>query len=268
MPWAARSRTSWSPSGGRRGARTACVPGRPAGPGVRVVRRGRGRAAAARRHPADRRGPLRQSARPAAADARPGPHVRLLGPAARRGPLRPHPRVPGHPLRPGRLAPLRRPARPCPPASRQRAGPPRPARTAGAGAAPVRGRRRGAGRGAAGGAAGARAHHVRPGDGDGPASPAQAGPAGRGTGGGGVMNRLEREAAARRIMERVQPVPPPDLYEDVVRRGSRLLRRRTAVRRLLWLLLVAGLVAFTVWALTVQPWVEPPSDTTPPLTDW
>ncbi|MFF9621778.1 hypothetical protein [Streptomyces griseosporeus] len=82
------------------------------------------------------------------------------------------------------------------------------------------------------------------------------------------MNRLEREAAARRIMERVQPVPPPDLHEAVVRRGSRLLRRRTAMRRLLWLLLLAGVVAFTVWALTAQPWVEPPSETTPPLMDW
>ena len=41
-----------------------------------------------------------------------------------------------------------------------------------------------------------------------------------------------------------------------------------AVRRLMWLLLLAAIVAFVVWALMVQPWVEPPSDTTPPLTGW
>ncbi|MFF3844972.1 hypothetical protein [Streptomyces sp. NPDC002328] len=82
------------------------------------------------------------------------------------------------------------------------------------------------------------------------------------------MNRPEREAAVRQIMERVTPRVPPELHEDVVRRGDRLLRRRTLARRLLWLALGAAVVAFTVWALTVQPWVEPPSETTPPLTNW
>ncbi|MFF8970643.1 hypothetical protein [Streptomyces sp. NPDC014995] len=82
------------------------------------------------------------------------------------------------------------------------------------------------------------------------------------------MNRTEREAAVRQIMERAVPRVPPELHADVVRRGSRMLRRRTVVRRLLWLLLCAGVVAFAVWAVTAQPWVEPPSETTPPLTDW
>ncbi|WP_217246926.1 hypothetical protein [Streptomyces sp. AC602_WCS936] len=82
------------------------------------------------------------------------------------------------------------------------------------------------------------------------------------------MNRLQREAAARRIMEQSTSRVPPDLYADAVRRGSRMLRRRTAVRRVMWLLLCAAAVAFTVWALTVQPWVEPPSETTPPVTGW
>ncbi|MFL4906672.1 hypothetical protein ACJ6WF_26650 [Streptomyces sp. MMS24-I2-30] len=82
------------------------------------------------------------------------------------------------------------------------------------------------------------------------------------------MNRPEREAAARRIMERVPPPVPPDLYPEVVRRGSRELRRRTAARRLLWLVLCAAAVAFAVWAVTARPWVEPPSRTTPPLTGW
>ncbi|GEC05723.1 hypothetical protein SSP24_33780 [Streptomyces spinoverrucosus] len=82
------------------------------------------------------------------------------------------------------------------------------------------------------------------------------------------MSRVEREAAARRIMEQTPPRVPPDLCADAVRLGDRLLRRRTLALRLAWLLLWAATVAFTVWALTVRPWVEPPSETTPPLTGW
>nr|WP_203613535.1 hypothetical protein [Streptomyces rochei] len=69
-------------------------------------------------------------------------------------------------------------------------------------------------------------------------------------------------------MEQSPPRVPPELYADAVRRGGRVLRRRTAVRRLLWVVLAAVVVAFTVWALTVRPWVEPPSETTPPVTGW
>ncbi|MFH8800223.1 hypothetical protein ACH4F6_11600 [Streptomyces sp. NPDC017936] len=82
------------------------------------------------------------------------------------------------------------------------------------------------------------------------------------------MNRPEREAAVRQIMERAVPRVPPELHAEVVRLGGRMLRRRALVRRLLWLLLSAAVVAFAVWAVTAQPWVEPPSETTPPLTDW
>ncbi|MEU9447655.1 hypothetical protein [Streptomyces sp. NPDC048277] len=82
------------------------------------------------------------------------------------------------------------------------------------------------------------------------------------------MNRAEREAAARRIMEQAPSPVPPDLYGEVVRRGGRMLRRRRRVRRLLWLLLCAAVVAFTVWAMLVRPWVEPPSTTTPPIVGW
>nr|WP_202437903.1 hypothetical protein [Streptomyces sp. SID5910] len=69
-------------------------------------------------------------------------------------------------------------------------------------------------------------------------------------------------------MQQSPPPVPPELYADVLRRGSRMLRRRTAARRLMWLVLCAAAVAFTVWALTVRPWVEPPSETTPPVTGW
>ncbi|MFE1292072.1 hypothetical protein [Streptomyces sp. NPDC058751] len=83
------------------------------------------------------------------------------------------------------------------------------------------------------------------------------------------MNRPEREAAVRRMLERAPaPAVPPDLYGEVVRRGGRMQRRGRAVRRLLWLVLIGAAVAFAVWAATARPWVEPPSETTPPLTGW
>ena len=82
------------------------------------------------------------------------------------------------------------------------------------------------------------------------------------------MNRTEREAAARRIMEQTPSPVPPDLYGEVLRRGGRMLRRRRAARRMLWLLLCTAAVAFTVWAVLVRPWAQPPSTTTPPVVGW
>jgi hypothetical protein len=82
------------------------------------------------------------------------------------------------------------------------------------------------------------------------------------------VNLPEREANVRRLLEQRQPSVPHDLYADVVRRGSRMLRRRTLARRVMWLLLFAAAVAFVVWASMARPWVEPPSQTTPPLTGW
>ncbi len=57
---------------------------------------------------------------------------------------------------------------------------------------------------------------------------------------------------------------PPDLYPEVLRRGTRILRRRTAARRLLWITLLAAALAFAIWASLTRPWAEPPSTTTPP----
>ncbi|MCI3152343.1 hypothetical protein ELQ39_11290 [Streptomyces sp. GB4-14] len=82
------------------------------------------------------------------------------------------------------------------------------------------------------------------------------------------MNRSNREERVRRLMVTGPPALPPDLAAEAVRRGDRVLRRRTYARRVMWLLLCAATVAFTVWALTARPWVEPPSGTTPPLTGW
>lgn len=82
------------------------------------------------------------------------------------------------------------------------------------------------------------------------------------------MSLRERETAVRRILERGPAKVPPDLCAAAMRRGGRMLRRRTVARRLLWLALTGAVVAFFVWALTTQPWVEPPSTTTPPVVDW
>lgn len=80
------------------------------------------------------------------------------------------------------------------------------------------------------------------------------------------VNRT-KEAQVRQIMEQTVPRVPPQVYGEAVRRGARMLHRRTAARRLLWLLLLAAAMAFIVCVLTVQPWADPPSDTTPPWTD-
>ncbi|MFF2845216.1 hypothetical protein ACFVT5_02630 [Streptomyces sp. NPDC058001] len=83
------------------------------------------------------------------------------------------------------------------------------------------------------------------------------------------MNGTDRkEQAVRSLLEGTQPAVPPELYGDAVRRGARMLRRRTVLRRLLWFVLAVAVVAFVVWASLARPWVEPPADTTPPLTGW
>ncbi|MFF7374184.1 hypothetical protein ACIP4Q_29280 [Streptomyces massasporeus] len=82
------------------------------------------------------------------------------------------------------------------------------------------------------------------------------------------MSGNNREAAVRRLLEQAPRPVPPEIHTEAVRRGGRMLRRRTLARRVMWLLLLAAAVAFTVWALTARPWVEPPSYTTPPLTGW
>lgn len=83
------------------------------------------------------------------------------------------------------------------------------------------------------------------------------------------MNQPEREAAVRQLLEQAPaPVVPSGLYGEAARRGRRMQRRGKAVRLLLWLALFGAAVVFAVWAVTARPWVEPPSETTPPLTGW
>ncbi|MGW0710764.1 hypothetical protein ACWD4G_33245 [Streptomyces sp. NPDC002643] len=82
------------------------------------------------------------------------------------------------------------------------------------------------------------------------------------------MSLRDREAAVRQILDRRPPSVPPEVCAEAMRRGGRMLRRRTAARQLMWMVLLAAVVAFVVWASMTRPWVEPPSTTTPPLTDW
>lgn len=77
-----------------------------------------------------------------------------------------------------------------------------------------------------------------------------------------------RTATVRRLLEQAPPPVPPDLHAEAVRRGTRMLRRRAVARRVGWLVLVAASLAFVIWVLATHPWVEPPSETTPPLRGW
>lgn len=82
------------------------------------------------------------------------------------------------------------------------------------------------------------------------------------------MSRPDRkEDVVRRMLEARPPTVPADLAARAEEHGTRLLRRHRALRRLWWLLLVAA-IAFTVWAAVAQPWVLPPTETTPPLEGW
>ncbi|MER5947220.1 hypothetical protein ABT127_14235 [Streptomyces sp. NPDC001904] len=78
-----------------------------------------------------------------------------------------------------------------------------------------------------------------------------------------------RSASVRAVLDSAPPpVVPAELCAEAVRRGARGLRRRRTVRRLLWCVLTVVAVVFLVWATMTRPWVEPPSQTTPPLTGW
>lgn len=84
------------------------------------------------------------------------------------------------------------------------------------------------------------------------------------------MSRPERkEDRVRRMLNGPpRPVVPPRLALRAATRGHRILRRRRAARTVGWWLLFAAAVAFTVWAVIVEPWSAPPMDTTPPWEGW
>ncbi|MGW0731255.1 hypothetical protein [Streptomyces sp. NPDC002851] len=83
------------------------------------------------------------------------------------------------------------------------------------------------------------------------------------------MTPSERaQARVRELLDGPLPAVPAELCAEAVRRGARIARRRTALRRLLWAVLFGGVVAFAVWASVAQPWAPPPAETTPPLDGW
>ncbi|MBM9619696.1 hypothetical protein [Streptomyces zhihengii] len=80
------------------------------------------------------------------------------------------------------------------------------------------------------------------------------------------MSGTERkESEVRRMMQTPAPGVPADLGVRAAARGGRLLRRHRALRRTGWALLVAALLALTLWALVTEPWLAPPSPTSPPV---
>ncbi|MER5274788.1 hypothetical protein ABT025_03395 [Streptomyces sp. NPDC002809] len=77
-----------------------------------------------------------------------------------------------------------------------------------------------------------------------------------------------REDEIRRMLDTPHPQVPAELAARAAERGARLLRCRRVLFRLWLLTAAAGVVAFTVWAVVVQPWQVPPAETTPPLDGW
>ncbi|WP_327295630.1 MULTISPECIES: hypothetical protein [unclassified Streptomyces] len=74
-----------------------------------------------------------------------------------------------------------------------------------------------------------------------------------------------KEEMVRRMLKGPHPPVPADLALRAAERGTRIRRRRTVARRVVWLLLTTVLVVFVVWATLTQPWAPPPARTTPPV---
>ncbi|MCD9142699.1 hypothetical protein [Streptomyces albireticuli] len=73
------------------------------------------------------------------------------------------------------------------------------------------------------------------------------------------MSGLDRkEEEIRRMLDLRHPPLPPGLAARAAGRGRRALRRRRALRAVGWVLLVAGVVAFSVWAALTEPWSARP----------
>ncbi|MFH8569008.1 hypothetical protein [Streptomyces sp. NPDC017993] len=76
-----------------------------------------------------------------------------------------------------------------------------------------------------------------------------------------------KETEVRRMLAGPHPLVPPDLAARALTRGGRLLAHRKLLRRACWLLGLLALAAVLVWAVN-QPWLPPPTRTTPPVDGW
>ncbi|MEU2154965.1 hypothetical protein ABZ532_08070 [Streptomyces sp. NPDC019396] len=77
-----------------------------------------------------------------------------------------------------------------------------------------------------------------------------------------------KEEEVRRILDTPPAPVPADLMPRSAVLGTRLRRRRRALRRAGWTLLLFAAVAFAVWAAAVEPWTVPPAATTPEIEGW
>ncbi|MEU9124030.1 hypothetical protein AB0C96_29905 [Streptomyces sp. NPDC048506] len=82
---------------------------------------------------------------------------------------------------------------------------------------------------------------------------------------GGLPDRKQTEV--RRMLAGPHPLVPPDLAARATARGRRLLAHRRLRRRIGWLLALLALAALA-WTAANQPWLPPPTRTTPPLEGW
>ncbi|WP_433545983.1 hypothetical protein ACQPZG_13095 [Streptomyces sp. CA-294286] len=80
-----------------------------------------------------------------------------------------------------------------------------------------------------------------------------------------MTRRREEDEVRRLLAEAAHPPVPADLLPRATARGLRRRRRRRVLRRALWTLAAALLVAFLVWASVTQPWLGPPADISPPV---
>ncbi|MCF6522058.1 hypothetical protein [Streptomyces sp. JJ36] len=81
-----------------------------------------------------------------------------------------------------------------------------------------------------------------------------------------LPDRQEREL--RRMLDGSHAPLPADLALRARSRGDRLLRRRHALRSLLWTLAFLAALALASWAAVAEPWSVPSRDSTPPVYRW
>ncbi|MDI9887758.1 hypothetical protein QMZ92_26155 [Streptomyces sp. HNM0645] len=77
-----------------------------------------------------------------------------------------------------------------------------------------------------------------------------------------------KEEEVRRMLDAPHPRVPADLHVRAARRGARLRRRRRTLHHVGCVLLLVAAIAFTMWAVAVEPWGVPPSATTPEIDGW